>query len=112
MVVDRIEQRPPQEELAAEDLPFGGLAIVRIVQQADVEQLASVVPLVDGVGEVDALVALKPYEACTQHLGHHLGSLRLADPGFALDEERLAELESEEDGGGEGPVADVAVRAQ
>ena len=57
--LERLEQRPPQQELAAEELARGGAGLGR----ADREQLALVVPVVDRVVEVDALVALQPDQA-------------------------------------------------
>ena len=55
--VDRLEQRPADEELRAEELLLRDGALLR---GADVQQLARVVPLVDGVRDVEALVALEP----------------------------------------------------
>src|SRR5487761_346877 len=112
VVVDGVQQRPPQEELRAEDLALCGTPIVLLAQQADVQKLARIIPFVDGVGEVDALVALQADQAGAQHIGHDLGRLRLADAGLALDEQRLFELEGQEDGGREPAVADVAPLAQ
>ena len=55
--VDRLEQRPPDQELGAEELVLGDGSLLR---GADVEELPRVVPLVDGVRDVEALVALEP----------------------------------------------------
>ena len=76
------------------------------------KQLARVVPLVDGVGGVDALVALEPDQPSPQHVCHDLGGFRLPHSGLTFDEEGLPELQREEDRGGEGPVADVALLAK
>ena len=75
-------------------------------------QLPRVVPLVDRVREVDALVALEADQPRAQHLGHDLGRLSLADARLTLDEERLLQLESQKDGRRQGTVADVAALAQ
>ncbi len=112
VVVDGVQQRPAQQELGAEDLPLRRPAVLALTEKTDVEQLPRVVPLVHGVREVDALVALQADEARVEHLGHDLGGLRLADAGLALDEERLFELQRQEDGRGETAVADVAALAQ
>ena len=53
---DRLQQRPADEELGPEELLLVDGALLR---GADVQQLAGVVPLVDGVGDVEALVALQ-----------------------------------------------------
>ena len=55
--VDRLEQRPADQELGAEQLVLRDGPLLR---GADVQQLARVVPLVDGVRDVEALVALQP----------------------------------------------------
>ena len=58
--LDRLEQRAPDEEVGAEELLLGDGALLG---RADVEELARVVPLVDRVGDVEALVALEPDQA-------------------------------------------------
>src|SRR3954469_57561 len=72
--------------------------------QADVEELARVVPLVQGAGGIEALVALEPDEVGGEDRREGLGDLRLADPGRPLDEEGLlqdlGEMERGGDGGG------------
>ena len=55
--VDRLEQRPANQELGPEQLVLGDGALLG---GADVQQLPRVVPLVDGVGDVETLVALQP----------------------------------------------------
>ena len=54
--VDRLEQRPADQEFRPEQLVLGHCSLLR---RANMEQLARVVPLVDGVGNVETLVALK-----------------------------------------------------
>src|SRR5207302_11108707 len=71
-----------------------------------------VVPLVDGMCEVDALVALQPDQSSAQDLGHHLGRLGLPHAGLALDEQWLLQLEREEDRGRQSSIAYVAPLAQ
>ena len=112
LVVDGVEQRPPEKKLGAEDLALRQVAVGGLVQQADVQQLARVVPLVHSVREVDALVALEPNQPRPQHVRHDLGRLGLADARLALDEERLLQLQAEEDGRGQRAIADVASLAQ
>ena len=53
--VDRLEQRPPDQELGPEQLVLGHGSLLR---RADVQQLAGVVPLVDRVRDIEPLVAL------------------------------------------------------
>ena len=76
------------------------------------EQLARVVPFIDGVSEVDAFVALQPDEPRAEHVGHDLRGLSLADARLALDEERLFELQGKEYRRGEAAVADIAALAK
>ena len=63
----------------------------------DPQQLLAVVPLVQRLGLVEALVALQPHQvARPRYVDERLGQLRLADAGGALDEHRLAELGGQE----------------
>jgi hypothetical protein len=54
--LDRLQQRPADQELRAEEIFLGNRPLL---SGADVQQLARVVPLVDGMRDVEALVALK-----------------------------------------------------
>src|SRR2546428_2076998 len=112
VVIDGVQQRTPQQELRAEDLALGGPAVLALPQQPNMQKLARIIPLVDGMSEVDALVALQPDEARSQDVRHHLRRLGLADSGFALDEQRLLEPQREKNGRGETAVADVAALAK
>src|SRR5688572_9621501 len=76
-------------------------------EQADLEDLPRVVPLVDRALEIEPLVALEADQRAIEHRRQHLGDLGLADAGLALEEERLAEAEREEDGGGETAIRHV-----
>ena len=92
-VVDGPQQRPAHEE------PLGVELVLQLVGAgagrlagglggAQVEQLAGVVPLVDGLGDVDALVALQADQLAAGPAGQHLGHLGLADAGLALEQQR------------------------
>jgi hypothetical protein len=96
--VDRVEQRAADEELGAEELLLVHRALLR---GADVQELAGVVPLVDGVRDVQALVALQADQAGARGPRERLGGLRLAHAGLALQEERLLDRQGEEEGRGE-----------
>jgi hypothetical protein len=50
------------------------------------------------VVEVDALVALKPDQAGAGRAGERLRDLGLADPGLALEQQRLLQCGGEIDG--------------
>src|SRR4051795_7263167 len=89
---DRAHQRALEQELFAEDvvldlLPAGALGL-----GLDAQELLAVVPLVERLGLVEALVALQAHEPAVEVLGERAGELRLADAGRALHEDRLAEL--------------------
>src|SRR5205807_8321253 len=104
VVVDRIEQRAAKQELRAEDLALGRFSVLPLPHQPDMEELARIVPFVDRVRQVDAFVALQADQARAQDVGHDLGRLRLADARFAFYEQRLLQLERQEDRGCERPV--------
>src|SRR5262249_33048024 len=105
------------QELRRENLTQGGVvplapgATARL-EQPDLQHLTRVVPLVDGVVDVEALIALEPDQPRAEDVGEHLGDLGLADSGLAFEEERLGHLEGEEERGCQTSVGDVAVGAQ
>jgi hypothetical protein len=85
---------------------------VRRLVGLDPQQLLLVVPLVQRLGLVEALVALQPDQAGAVHLRHRLGQLGLAGAGGALDEDRLAEPVGEVDDAGDTFVGEVVHTAQ
>src|SRR4051794_30675837 len=92
---DRRHERAGEQELLAEDvvvhvLPAGALAL-----GLDAQQLLAVVPLVERLGLVEALVALQAHQRAVEVAGQRLGELGLADARGALDEHRLAETDGE-----------------
>ena len=92
--LDRLEQRAPDQELGAEEL---GLVDRSLLRGADVQQLPRVVPLVDGVRDVEALVALEADQPRAERLRDRLRGLGLADPRLAFEQQRLLELQREEE---------------
>ena len=59
--LERLEQRPADQEVGPEDVVRGRvLGLAARLEQPDLEHLARVVPLVDGRVDVEALVALEP----------------------------------------------------
>jgi hypothetical protein len=108
--LQRLQQRPADEEARGVDVVGQPLAVVHALGfgQPDLDHLARVVPFVDGGGDVEALVALQADELAAERLRQHLGDLGLADAGLALEEQRPAHAQAEEDDGGERPVGDVA----
>ena len=107
--VDRLEQRPPDQELGPEELVLRHRALLR---GADVQQLARVVPLVDGVGDVEPLVALEADQPRAGRDRDRLRRLGLADARLAFEQQRLLEREREEQRGREAAVGQVVGRLQ
>ena len=62
--------------------------------------------------DVQPLVALEPDQARAEQARQHFGDLGLADAGLALQEERLAELQRQEDHGRQAMVGEVALVEQ
>ena len=107
-LLERLEQRALDQEVGAEDVMDAGvLGLAAGLQQPDLQHLARVVPLVDRRVDVETFVALQPDQPGAEARRQDLGELGLADAGLALEEERPAELQREEDGRGERPVRDV-----
>ena len=80
----------PDQELGPEQLLLAHRPFLR---GADVQELARVVPLVDGVRDVEALVALEADQPRAEHAGERLGRLGLPDARLALEQHRLLERE-------------------
>ena len=90
-----------QRALAASPLGLG----------LDPQQLLAVVPLVERLRLVEALVALQAHQPAAGGARERLGQLGLADARRALDQDRLAEPlgeEGDQRGGLVGQVADLA----
>ena len=112
---DGLQQRPAHEEALGVQLALevlgaavgghaGGLG------GAEVQQLAGVVPLVDGLVGVEALVALEADQLAAGPAGQRLGHLGLADAGLALEEQRALQAQGEEDRRRQALVGEVAAR--
>jgi hypothetical protein len=81
---------------------------VRRLGEADLHHLARDVPLVRGLGDVEALVALHAQQHRLQRPRQRLGELGLADARLALEEQRPAQRQRQEDGGAEPAVGEIA----
>ena len=88
--LDRLEHRPADQELAAEQLCLVDGTRLR---GPNVQQLPRVVPLINGVRDVEPLVALQANQGHPERARDRLGSLCLADPRFAFEQQRLLERE-------------------
>ena len=80
--------------------------------EPDGEHLAGVVPLVEGMVDVEPLVALKADELAPEDGGENLGDFGLADPGLALEEERAAHLEGQKNRDRQPAIGHVPVPRQ
>ena len=104
------QQRPLDEELGPVQLGRLAVGVERaLLQRPGVEQLARVVPLVERLAGVDALVALQADQPGLQDPRQRARDLGLADPRLALEQQRPAQPEGEEDGHREAAVGDVAL---
>src|SRR5215210_5924595 len=113
-VLQRLQERTAYQELPVVEVALDAFLIFATEGfcGADVEQLAGVVPLVDGLVDVYPLVALQADQGRLKDAGEDFGDLGLAYPRFAFEEQRPSELEGEEDRGGEPFVSQVIVLAQ
>src|SRR5919199_3784317 len=105
VVLERLEQRAPQEEAAGEK----PAPVPPPPPRTQREELARGVPVVERLVDVDALVALQADEPRAGRRGERLGDLGLPHARLALHEQRLAELGGEEDRGGQRAVGEVAL---
>ena len=70
------------------------------------------VPVVEGLVDVDALVALQADEPRVARRGEGARDLRLAHARLALQQQRLLERRRQVDGGRKAPVGEVALAGQ
>src|SRR6185437_14585277 len=89
-----VEQRPAQQEAAREQLTLVDASL----GGAERQQLAGVIPVVDGVVDVDPLVALEADQPCVGRRGERPRDLGLPHSGLALEQQRLVEGDREVDG--------------
>ncbi len=118
--LDGLQQRPFDQECFGKEIPgepaadlvaVGGLAQRRF-EQPNFEDLARVVPLVDRMRDVEALITLQPDQRRPERGGEDLGQLRLADPGFAFEEERPLQSQREVHRNREGALGHVVLTAK
>jgi hypothetical protein len=92
---DRGEQRPFEQVFLGEHLILQCRGIMA-ASRLDRQELALVVPFIERMLGIDALVALQADEVAAENFGHGLRRLGLADARHALDQKRLAEPDREE----------------
>ena len=81
----------------------------RGLQDAQLEELAGVVPLVERVSDVEPFIALEPDQIRPERGGDRAGQRGLADAGLALEEQRPPQPEREEQRHGQAVVRDVVL---
>ena len=88
--IDRLQQRALDQERIAIELAMRLVAaqLAGGIEDAQLQQLPRVVPLVDGVADVEALVALQPNQVGAERRGRRGGQRGLADAGLAFQKER------------------------
>ena len=82
------------------------------LEDADLEQLPRVVPLVHRVVDVEALVALQANQLGVERRREGLRDLRLADAGLALEEKRALQPQREKCRHRQRAVGDVRLRGE
>ena len=112
-VINRLQERAADEELGPEEVLQRLLAVAaRRLDEADFQHLPRVVPLIQRVGDINALVALEADEARVQQVRENLGDLRLADARFAFEQDWLVQTQREEERRRKRAIRDVAVLLQ
>ena len=82
------------------------------IEDTQLEQLAGVVPLVDGVADVEAFVALQANQFGVERGGNRCGQRGLADAGFPLEKQRASETQGQKQRDSQTLVGDVALLAE
>jgi hypothetical protein len=90
--VDGLQQRPFDEERICVQLAPGRRAIdgLRGLEDPELEELAWIIPFVDGVADVEAFVALQTNQVGAECAGDGGRERRLPDSRFAFKEQRTA----------------------
>src|SRR5947209_6195780 len=96
--LERLQYRTFDQKSRAEDIGEV-LTLAARLGQPDRHDLLRVVPLVDGVRDVDPLVALQPNKRCIEQISQDFGHFRLAYARLAFEEQRLAETQRQVHGG-------------
>ena len=96
--LQRLQDRPLDQEAVGEDVLRQRLAVdvAGRLGEPDLHHLRRIVPLIDGGGDVEPLVALQADQLSPERLGQHLGDLGLADARLAFQEQRPPHLERQE----------------
>ncbi len=99
LVLKGAQQRPLDEKRFGEQLLGGPNAIELVagLEEADLEELARVVPLVQGVADVEPLVTLEADEIGFERGRQGFRDFGLAHAGFAFEKQRPLELQREVD---------------
>jgi hypothetical protein len=84
----------------------------RGVENTELQQLACVVPLVDGVADVEAFIALETNQVGVECGSGGGGQRRLADAGLALQEERSSQPEGQKQRDGQALIRHIALVCQ
>ena len=114
----RLQQRSFDQHVARVEAlrePLAARAIAHLVRcfgQADRHHLARHVPLVGGLRDVEALVALHAQQGRAERARQRFRQLGLADARLAFEEQRALERKAEKDGGGEAAVGDVVLAGE
>src|SRR5437763_332294 len=110
---DGLQQGPSEQEGFGEDVGLDRRPVPLVLPVGlDAQQLLLVVPLVEGLRLVEALVALEPDEPGAGRGGDGLGQLGLAHAGRAFDEYGLLQPVGQEDDAGGGGVGQVVDRPE
>ncbi len=76
------------------------------------QQLGRVVPFIQRLALLHAVIALQPDQAALQHACQRLGQCGLAHAGLALQQQRPLQPQGQEDGRGQAPVGEIAFGLQ
>ena len=109
--IDRLQQRPLDQEAVAVELLPGGSPIDSAggIENPQLEQLPRVVPFVDSVGDVETFVALQADQVAAEHARRRCGQRGLADAGLAFEEQRPPQFERQKQRHRERAIGDVMV---
>ncbi len=111
---ESLQQRSLDQETVGEDIAAELVAVLDALGlgHTNLDHLRRVVPLVDGRGDVETLIALQAQQLAAERIGEHLGDFGLADAGLAFEEQRPSELQRQMHGGCQTAVGDIVAPRQ
>jgi hypothetical protein len=113
MMCDSLQEGSLHQKAITEDRFFFFVQrLLVVLHHLQVQQLALVIPFIQGMRGVKAFVALQPDQVRFQRSCHYFGDLRFAHAGRSFDEEGFIQLQGKKHRHGDCFSGDIALLCQ